>query len=105
MHSVRAFFGVWSFATVIILGYAFADLAIHPQLRLETNFTMQPDIRRVGELVHWGGRLLKEGHWSLLVANALVLGGVAALALGALLRALRRDSGGPVEAEARISLP
>lgn len=107
MHSVRGFLSLWSVISASILGYAFGDLALHPALRRETNFSMQPDIARVGELVHWGGRLLKEGHWSLLVSNALLLGGLAALVLGGVLRWIRREREptASTDREARASLP
>ncbi len=107
MHSVRAFLSLWSVISATILGYAFGDLALHPALRRETNFSMQPDLARAGELVHWGGRLLKEGHWSLLVSNALLLGGLAALVLGGVLRWVRREREPTASAdhEARPSLP
>ncbi|HVY44660.1 MAG TPA: hypothetical protein VHB21_02230 [Minicystis sp.] len=110
MHSVRSFLSLWSIATASILAYAFVDLGMNPGLYRETHFSMQPDLSRVGELVHWGGRLLKERHWSLLVSNALVLGGLTALALGALGRALRTTRGAspPDDAaadDARASLP
>jgi hypothetical protein len=107
MYSVRGFLSLWSAISASILAYAFGDLALHPALRRETNFSMQPDLARVGELVHWGGRLLKEGHWSLLVSNALLLGGLVALALGSILRWVRREREPTAEAdhEARPSLP
>jgi hypothetical protein len=34
---------------------------------------------RIGELWHWGGRLLNEGAIGLLVLNAIMLGGLLAL--------------------------
>jgi hypothetical protein len=107
MYSVRAFFSLWSLTSGVILAYAFADLGLHPALRRETNFSMQPDIHRVGELVHWGGRLLKEGHWSLLVCNALVIGGVLALVLAGIVRRFRHERQDAAKAEhgARPSLP
>ena len=107
MHSVRAFLSLWSVISGSILAYAFGDLALHPALRRETNFSMQPDLARVGELVHWGGRLLKEGHWSLLVSNALLLGGLAALLLGSAVRWIRREREPTASAdqEARTSPP
>jgi hypothetical protein len=107
MHSVRAFLSLWSALSAGILAYAFGDLALHPALRRETNFSMQPDLARIGELVHWGGRLLKEGHWSLLVSNALLLGGLAALVLGGVVRRIRREREptAQVDHDARPSLP
>ncbi|HEY4122944.1 MAG TPA: hypothetical protein VGM56_34000 [Byssovorax sp.] len=90
MHSVRSFLVVWACVSALILGYAAADLALHPRLRRETHFSMQPDLSRTPELVHWGGRLIKEGRMSLLVANALILGGLGALAIGSLARHVRK---------------
>jgi hypothetical protein len=91
MYSVRAFLSLWSVSTLAILGYAAADLGLHPALRRETNFSMQPDLSRLPELVHWGGRLVKEGHWSLLVSNAFLLGGLAALLLAGVARRFQRE--------------
>jgi hypothetical protein len=79
MDSVRSFVRLWAGLTVIILAYAFLDLRMHPWLLDESNFTMRPDLTRVGDLAHWGGRLLRENALSLLVGNALVLGGLLAL--------------------------
>ena len=108
MHSVRSFLVVWACVSVLILGYAAADLSLHPRLRRETHFSMQPDISRTPELVPWGGRLIKEGHMGLLVANALILGGLGpALTIGSLVRlsAQARGRSAASREVARHSMP
>ena len=44
---------------------------------------MRPDLARLPELVHWGGRLLSNGAWWLLGCNAVLIGGMAALVVSA----------------------
>ena len=80
MDSVRSFVALWVSSTAAILGYAWFDLRHNPWLYEERNFTMCPDLSRVPDLMHWGGRLLKEQATSLLVMNAIVIGGLLALA-------------------------
>ena len=92
MDSVRSFVRLWAGLTLAILAYAFLDLRMHPWLLDEQHFTMTPDLSRVGDLAHWGGRLLRENAVSLLVGNALVLGGLLALCGRWLMRRLRRSS-------------
>jgi hypothetical protein len=91
MYSVRAFVRLWILSSIVILAYAMVDLTLHPWLRQETHFSMRPDLSRAGELVHWGGRLLKENAHSLLVCNALVLGGLLALVIHGAARLIRRS--------------
>ena len=93
MDSVRSFVRLWAGLTVCILAYAFLDLRMHPWLLDESNFTMRPDLTRVGDLAHWGGRLLRENALSLLIGNALVLGGLLALAARWLARKIRGPAG------------
>jgi hypothetical protein len=61
------------------LGYAYADLNLTPGLHQERGFSIHIDIERVGELWHWGGRLLNEGAIGLLVLNAIAVGGLLSL--------------------------
>lgn len=63
-----------------ILGYAHLDLALTPGLHLEDGFSVHVDFARMGELLHWGGRLLNEGALGLLAFNAIIVGGLASLA-------------------------
>jgi hypothetical protein len=79
MDSTRSFLALWFCISLVILAYAGIDLWMHPALYGEVHFTMQPDVNQIGDLWHWGGRLLKEGAISLLVANAIVMGGLVAL--------------------------
>ena len=67
--------------TALVVGYAFLDLWLSPALWSERSFSMQPDFSQIWEVRHWGGRLLRERAWALLVCNALVLGGLSALLL------------------------
>ena len=89
MFSVRSLLVVWVSSSLATLGYAFADLSLTPGLHQEHGFSIHIDIARIGELWHWGGRLLNEGAIGLLVLNALMVGGFLALLmlwLGQLLR-------------------
>jgi hypothetical protein len=79
--SARAFVLLWALLTALVIGYAFLDLWLSPALWSERSFSMEPDLSQIWEVRHWGGRLLRERAWGLLVCNALVLGGVGALLL------------------------
>lgn len=79
MFSVRSLLVVWMSSSLAILGYAYADLRLTPELHQERGFSIHIDIERVEELWHWGGRLLNEGAIGLLVFNAIMLGGFLAL--------------------------
>ena len=106
MDSVRSFVGLWTGLALVILLYAFLDLGMNPQLLEEHNFSMQPDLTRAPELLHWGGRLLKEGAVGLLVSNAIVLGGIGALVVRGLYRLVRRNhEDDPERVPARVSFP
>jgi hypothetical protein len=79
VFSVRSLLIVWASSTVATIGYAYADLNLTPGLQQERGFSIHIDVERVGELWHWGGRLLNEGAVGLLVFNAITLGGMLAL--------------------------
>src|SRR5688572_13307736 len=69
----------WAGFSLATVAYAYLDLALTPGLHVETGFSVTLDVARIGELWHWGGRLLREGAFMLLVCNAVVLGGLLAL--------------------------
>lgn len=77
--SVRGFLLLWAALTAAVVGYAILDLWLSPSLWRERHFSMQPDLTQIWEVRHWGGRLLREQAWELLLPNAVVLGGLAAL--------------------------
>lgn len=79
MFSVRSLLLVWVSSSLATLGYAYADLSLTPGLHQERGFSIHIDITRIGELWHWGGRLLNEGAMGLLVLNSLMVGGLLAL--------------------------
>ena len=79
MFSVRSLLCVWVTSSLATLGYAYADLSLTPGLQQERGFSIHVDIARIGELWHWGGRLLNEGAIGLLVLNAIMVGGFLAL--------------------------
>ena len=102
VDSAKSFVRLWLLLTVLVLGYAWLDLRLHPRLAVETHFSLEPDLARLPDLAHWGGRLLNHGELLLLLGNALVLSGLGALVLSSLLalaRRLRRP-----HAEPRISI-
>jgi len=89
VFSVRSLLLLWVCTSLATLGYAYVDLRVTPGLIQERGFSIDLDFARVGELWHWGGRLLNEGALSLLVFNAIIVGGFLALIvlwLGQLLR-------------------
>jgi hypothetical protein len=79
VFSVRSLLFVWVSSSLATLGYAYADLSLTPGLHQERGFSIHVDISRIGELWHWGGRLLNEGAIGLLVLNAMMVGGFLAL--------------------------
>jgi hypothetical protein len=79
LFSLRSLLFVWMSSSLVTLGYAYADLSLTPGLHQEHGFSIHVDIERIGELWHWGGRLLNEGAIGLLVLNAIVVGGFIAL--------------------------
>jgi hypothetical protein len=79
VFSVRSLLFVWVTSSLATLGYAYADLTLTPGLHQERGFSVHIDIARIGELWHWGGRLLNEGAIGLLILNAIMVGGFLAL--------------------------
>jgi hypothetical protein len=90
VDSVRAFLRIWLICTALVLGYAYLDVRLNPWLTAETHFSMEPDLSRLPELLHWGGRLLSHRALGLLVGNAVILGGVAALLVHGVVRVIQR---------------
>jgi len=81
---------LWAGITLAIFVYAYVDLQLHPALLQERPMTMVPDWEQAPDLIHWGGRLLRERAWPLLIGNAILLGGLLALAAEAVTRLARR---------------
>ncbi len=79
VDSARSFVRLWLLLTLLVLAYAWFDLRLTPRLSAETQFSMRPDWSQLADLMHWGGRLLNHRALSLLVGNALMLGGLGAL--------------------------
>lgn len=98
MFSVRSLLFVWVSSSLATLGYAYADLSLTPGLHQERGFSIHVDMSRIGELWHWGGRLLNEGAIGLLVLNAIVVGGFLALLMLWLGQLLNRVLAGRREA-------
>ncbi len=84
--SARRFLLLWAALTAVVIGYAVVDLWLSPSLWAERHFSMQPDFTQIWEARHWGGRLLRERAWELLVPNAVVIGGLFALVVHAIVR-------------------
>jgi hypothetical protein len=104
MDSVRSFIRIWAAMTAVILAYAVIDLRMNPWLAGETNFSMTPDFNQMDDLLHWGGRLLKEDAGVLLGCNALVLGGLLALVVHRVLIFVRRSAPRETAMPERISV-
>lgn len=79
MLSLRSLLLTWAGFSLATVAYAYLDLAFTPELRGESGFSLTLDVTRIGELWHWGGRLLREGAVVLLICNAVVVGGILAL--------------------------
>lgn len=79
MLSVRSLLLLWVCASLATLGYAYVDLRVTPGLAHERGYSIDLDFARIGELWHWGGRLLNEGAIGLLVVNSIIVGGFLAL--------------------------
>jgi hypothetical protein len=94
VFSLRSLLSVWVTSSLATLGYAYADLSLTPGLHQERGFSIHIDLARVGELWHWGGRLLNEGAIGLLVLNAIMVGGFLALLMLWLGQLLTRIVGG-----------
>ena len=90
MDSARSFVRLWLLLTTVVLVYAWLDLRMNPRLLMETQFSMRPDWDQLPDLMHWGGRLLNHRALSLLIGNAVVLGGMAALLGRGLIRFVSR---------------
>lgn len=90
--SARGFVVLWAALTAVVVGYALVDLRLSPSLWTERHFSMRPDLDQIWEVRHWGGRLVREGAWEILLPNALVLGGLGALFAHAAIRRLSRRS-------------
>ncbi len=106
MTSARFFARLWLSLSLLTLAYAACDFALNPWLRLEVGFSMKPDLARLPDLLHWGGRLYYNGAWWLLICNAVVLGGMGALvasSVRALYRAIRPLSATPKPRSTRMS--
>jgi hypothetical protein len=103
VDSVRAFVRIWLICTLLVLAYAYVDVRMNPWLTTETHFSMEPDLSRLPELLHWGGRLLSHRALGLLLGNAVVLGGIAALLAHGVLRLVLRLRG-PKGEERRVSI-
>jgi hypothetical protein len=88
--SARAFLVLWAVLTAAVIGYALVDLWVSPSLWAEQHFSMEPDFSQIWEVRHWGGRLVRERAWSLLVPNAIVLGGALALVVSGIGRWIRK---------------
>jgi hypothetical protein len=77
--SFRSLLMAWAGFTLATVAYAYIDLALSPGLHIESGFSMTLDVARIGELWHWGGRLVREGAFVLLLCNAVLVGGLLAL--------------------------
>jgi hypothetical protein len=99
VFSVRSLLLLWVCTSAATLGYAYVDLHVTPGLIQERGFSIDLDFARVGELWHWGGRLLNEGAMSLLILNAILVGGFLALIVLWLAQLLRRAWQSRTEAE------
>ena len=105
MFSVRSLLFVWVSSSLATLGYAYADLSLTPGLHQERGFSIHVDVSRIGELWHWGGRLLNEGAIGLLVLNAIMVGGLLALLMLWLGQLLNRMLAGRREASRDAAPP
>lgn len=89
MTSLPTFLLFWLAATLGILGYAVWDV---PNVAHETaGFSVNLDWSRVGEIRHWGGRLINSDATALLLLNAACTGGMIALGIVWIMERLTKD--------------
>src|SRR5258706_3553479 len=100
--SGRVFVLLWAALAAVVIGYALLDLHLSPSLWAEHHFSMQPDLTQIWEVRHWGGRMVREGAWALLVPNALGIGGLCALCIHGIGRWLKNGRK-PSKRPARVS--
>jgi hypothetical protein len=101
----KSFLVIWAVSTVGILAYAITDLLVNPQIQLETSISMKPDISRLPNLLHWGGRLIHHEMEGLLLLNAVFMGGFVALLASWVWGAVSRDKSQSVEHFSGDDLP
>jgi hypothetical protein len=102
VDSARGLVRLWLIFTVLLLLYSYCDLRMNPWLEGETHFSLKPDVSQLHDLWHWGGRLLRHGAVFLLVANAFVISGIAALAIHSVALFVQRKRA--IATENRISV-
>lgn len=106
MFSVRSLLLLWVCASLATLGYAYVDLRVTPGLVHERGYSIDLDFARIGELWHWGGRLLNEGAIGLLVFNSIIVGGFLALLglwIGQVLRRALQPQRGAEQAPSSVT--
>jgi hypothetical protein len=103
VDSTRGLLRLWLLLAVVLLAYSYVDLRLNPWLETETHFSLRPDITQLHDLWHWGGRLLRHGAVSLLLANAVVMAGIAALAIHSVALFVQRRRAASHE-QARVSV-
>jgi hypothetical protein len=104
VDSARGLLRLWLLLAVVLLAYSYVDLRLNPWLVTETHFSLKPDLTQLHDLWHWGGRLLRHGAVSLLVANAIVMAGIAALAIHSIALFVQRLRRSSTDADARVSV-
>ena len=104
MDSARSLLRTWLLLAAGLLAYSYIDLRLNPWLETETHFSLRPDITQLHDLWHWGGRLLRHGAVSLLVANAIVMAGIAALAIHSAALFIQRLRRSRAQDESRVSV-
>ena len=102
MHSVRIFVRLWAGFAIVVVAYGCFDRALNPWLATEESFIMKPDLTRILDLMHWGGRLWHL-NMPLLALNALLIGGALSLVALWAIQLLRRAAPAQSDRE-RISI-
>lgn len=103
MPSVRTFVRLWAGFAAVIVAYAAIDRALNPWLTTEHSFSMEPDLTKLPDLVHWGGRLWHL-NLPLLSLNAVLVGGLLSLAALSVRRVLHSGPTPKREETERISI-
>ncbi len=76
--SVKKMLSLWAFCFASTLFWGFADLHRNPGLA-DGEVSLKPNFSQIGDLFHWGGRLVGNGRIGLFLVNAVLLSGAAAL--------------------------
>ena len=81
----------WFLSSLGAVLIGIGDLALNQSLKEEHSFSMEPDINKIGQLLHGAGRLMHNSP-ALFLMNAFLLGGLVGLGIDAVVTWRARSS-------------